>query len=223
MKNTIHVGKLIASAVAVAFTLVLNAAEVALKSDLAPGFDWAQGESYVGGNVPGTGDTIVVPSGMTAMLLCSANPSAFASSLESVDSFDLSGATCGLGMRPKSNVTVDGNPLTVGGKVYERGIGTRPEGAILFRSNGKVSSFDAFVAIDGSAKDAGSGKSYGKSTARFRVWADSKVVFDSGDIKLGQEPVAVHVELSGAREIALETTGGGSWTAFAAPFAASRL
>ena len=156
---------------------------------------------------------------MVAMLLCSANPSAFASSLKSVDSFDLSGATCGLGMRPKSNVTVDGNPLTVGGKVYERGIGTRPEGAILFRSNGKVSSFDALVAIDDSAKDAGSGKSYGKPTARFRVWADSKVVFDSGDIKLGQEPVAVHVELSGAREIALETTGGGSWTAFDAAYA----
>ena len=131
-----------------------------------------------------------------------------------VDSFDLAGATCGYGKRPQACKTVDGNPLTVAGKAYAHGVGTHPEGAILFRSNGKVTAFDALVAIDDDAKRAGSGKSYGKPTAQFRVWADGRIVWKSGEVKLGQQPVAAHVDLSGAKEIALEVSGGRQWTAF---------
>ena len=145
--------------------------------------------------------------------------SAFAQEQKFVDAFDFSGATCGLGMRPQARLAVDGKPLTVAGKVYARGFGTRPESAILFRSNGKVAAFDAMVAIDDGAAHAGSGKSYGKPTARFRVWADGKIVGDTSDVKLGQQPVAVHADLTGAREIVLETTGGGAWTAFDAAHA----
>ena len=136
-----------------------------------------------------------------------------------VDTFDLSGATCGLGMKMQAKASVDGKPLTVSGKVYERGFGTRPESAVMFRANGKVSTFDAFVAIDDGAKGAGSGKSYGKPTAQFRVWADGKIAWNSGDVKLGQKPVETHVDLIGAREIVLETTGGGEWTAYDAAYA----
>ena len=103
-----------------------------------------------------------------------------------VDSLDLSGATCGMGKHVRAGKSVDGNPLTVGGKTYARGFGTHPESAILFRANGKVQAFDALVAIDDDAKDAGSGRSYGKPTAQFRVWADEKVVWSSGALKLGQ-------------------------------------
>ena len=131
-----------------------------------------------------------------------------------VESFDLSAATCGLGKRLQVGKSVDGHPLTVGGKVYERGFGTRPESAILFRANGKVTAFDALVALDDDAARAGSGKSYGKPTASFKGWADGRVVWKSGDVKLGQKPVAVHVDLTGAKEIVLETTGGKEWTAY---------
>ena len=149
------------------------------------------------------------------LVACSAN----AQELKYVDEFDFSGATCGLGMRPQARCAVDAKPLTVSGKEYERGFGSRPESAILFRANGKISAFDSLVAIDDGAKDAGSGRSYGKPTARFVVWADGKVAWDSGDVKLGQQPIAAHVDLSGAREIVLETTGGGRWTAFDAAHA----
>ena len=131
-----------------------------------------------------------------------------------IESFDLSGATCGLGKRMRKGMSVDGNPLTAGGKVYAHGFGTRPESAILFRANGKVAAFDAFVSIDDDAARAGSGKSYGQPTANFRVWADGRIVWSSGDVKLGQAPVAAHVDLSGAKEIVLETRGGKEWTAF---------
>ena len=131
-----------------------------------------------------------------------------------VDKFDLSGATCGMGKRVRACQSVDGHPLTVGGVKYESGFGTHPESAILFRADGKVLAFDALVAIDDDAATAGSGKSYGKPIAQFRVWADGRVVWSSGELKLGQKPVEAHVNLAGAREIVLETTGGGEWSAF---------
>ena len=131
-----------------------------------------------------------------------------------VDKFDLSGATCGMGKRVLACQSVDGHPLTVGGVKYESGFGTHPESAILFRADGKVLAFDALVAIDDDAATAGSGKSYGKPIAQFRVWADGRVVWSSGELKLGQKPVEAHVNLAGAREIVLETTGCGEWSAF---------
>ena len=54
-----------------------------------------------------------------------------------VDTFDLSGATCGLGKRMQAKKSVGGRTLTVGGKTYGRGFGTRAESGILFRANGK--------------------------------------------------------------------------------------
>jgi len=136
-----------------------------------------------------------------------------------VDEFDLSGATCGFGMRMQAKKSVGGHALTVDGRTYGRGFGTRPESAVMFRANGKVTAFDAHVAIDDEAKEASSDKSYGKPTARFKVWADGRVVWDSRNVKLGQKPVAVHADLAGAKEIVLETTGGSAWTAYEASHA----
>ena len=104
-----------------------------------------------------------------------------------VDEFDLSAATCGAGKKVAARQSVDGHPITLSGKVYARGIGTHPEGCVAFAANGKVTAFEALVGIDDDAKKAGSGKSYGKPTAEFRVWADGKVVWRSGERKLGQD------------------------------------
>lgn len=59
--------------------------------------------------------------------------------------------------------------------------------AVAFTSNGKVRSFDALAGVADS-----SGKTWGDPAVRFRVWADRKIVFDSKDVKLGQQPVKVH-------------------------------
>ena len=109
-----------------------------------------------------------------------------------VDELDLSAATCGAGKKVAARQSVDGHPITLSGKVYARGIGTHPEGCVAFAANGKVTAFEAVVGIDDDAKKAGSGKSYGKPTAEFRVWADGKVVWRSGERKLGQDPVPVN-------------------------------
>ena len=129
-----------------------------------------------------------------------------------VDAFDLAGAVSGYGATTRACKSAAGGPLTLKGKVYARGFGDHPESALAFQSNGKVAAFDAVVGLDDGSKDAAKG-SYGKATGEFKVWADGKVVWRSGFMQPGDEPRPVHVDLSGAEEIVLESTSGGEWTA----------
>ena len=129
-----------------------------------------------------------------------------------VDEFDLSAAVSGYGRKTLAKMSVDGHPLTLKGKVYARGFGDHPESALAFKANGKVTAFDAIVGLDDDSDAAAKG-SYGRPTGEFKVWADGKVVWRSGFMKPGDEPKAVRVGLVGAKEIVLESTSGGEWTA----------
>ena len=132
---------------------------------------------------------------------------------EYVDAFDLSAASCGQGRKVVARGSVDGHTLKMAGKAYAHGFGARPESAVRFAANGKVTAFDALVGVDDDAARAGSGKSYGKPAVTFKVWADGRIVWKSEPVRLGQKPVPVHVDLDGAKEIVLETSGGPQWTA----------
>ena len=135
-------------------------------------------------------------------------------SIRYVDEFDLTAASCGMGKRVRARRSVDGHPLVLGGKTYARGFGTHPESAVAFRANGKVTAFDALVGIDADAKAAN--RYQRPAAAVFKVWADGRVVWSSGDVREGATPVPVHVALSGAKEIVLETVGAARWFAFEA-------
>ena len=131
-----------------------------------------------------------------------------------VDEFDLSAASCGMGKTVRARQSVDGNPLTLSGKVYERGFGTHPESAVAFTADGRVISFDALVGLDDDATKACAASS--TPAAQFFVWADGRIVWSSGQVVAKQKPVSVHVDLRGAKEIILETRGGHAWTAWTA-------
>ena len=151
---------------------------------------------------------------MTALAGCLAWNGSNEPKVAYVDAFDLANTSCGVGKRMLAQKSVDGNPLTVAGKTYVRGFGTHPESAVAFFANGKVKAFDALVGIDDDAKRAGSGKSYGKPAASFFVWADGRIVWSAKDVMLGQKPIAVHVDLTGVKEVVLETRSARAWTAF---------
>ncbi len=144
---------------------------------------------------------------------------AFAASADTVrylDELDLTGATCGLGKRPQPRRSLLGNKIRLGDKIYERGVGTHVESVIFLRANGKVKSFDAVVGIDREAQE------YDKiwctknnwGCARFRVYADGKKVAETKVLKEKSDPVALHVDLRGAKEIVLECTDGGHWAGY---------
>jgi len=52
----------------------------------------------------------------------------------------------------QANKSIDGNPLTIAGKVYERGLGTHAEGMYRIKLDGKGTRFSAFVGIDDEIK-----------------------------------------------------------------------
>ena len=127
------------------------------------------------------------------------------------DTFDLSGSTCGFGLKTQANRSVVGTPLVVAGVKYARGIGAHPEGAVGFTANGKVTAFDALVGVDDSCLTA----KHAKRTARlvFKVWADGRIVWSKTLVER-ERAVPVHVDLTGAKEIVLETSSSAPWVAF---------
>ena len=141
--------------------------------------------------------------GMFAALACAAD-------VAYVDEFDLSGASCGMGLSARARTSVCGNPIRLGEGRYARGVGVRPESAIGFTLDGKATAFDAVVGIDRDAKDV-KGRTSRLAGAIFRVWCDGKIAFDSGTITEKNPPRPVHVDLAGVKELVLETASYAPW------------
>ncbi len=64
-----------------------------------------------------------------------------------VDTLDLSHATEGWN-QTLANRSIDGNPLTVGGMTYTRGIGTHSDGLLAISLQGRATRFTAMVGVD---------------------------------------------------------------------------
>lgn len=93
---------------------------------------------------------------------------------------------------PGVNRSVDGNPIRIGGKTFDHGIGSHASSRADLLVNGNAQRFRASVGID---DEVGGGAS-----VRFIVLADGRVVFDSGVMQAG-ESKAVDVSLAGAKVV----------------------
>ncbi len=93
-----------------------------------------------------------------------------------------------------------GEPLRIGGKSYAKGIGHHADGSISVPLEGAFVGFDAEVGLH----PCGAGGS-----VVFRVLVDDQCRFDSGVMKMGDAPKAVHVPLDGADELRLEARDAG--------------
>lgn len=133
-----------------------------------------------------------------------------------VDALDLSGAYNGRGDRTGVRQTIVGTPLTVAEKAFARGIGARAEGAVGFRLDGRATALDARVGVDDCARRLKRGDRQVQMV--FRVWADGKVAWRSPSLREGMQPVEVHVDLAGVRELVLETSSDAPWAAFDAAY-----
>ena len=131
-----------------------------------------------------------------------------------LDEFDLSGSTSGIGKSTLPRRSTDGHPLKVCGKTYERGFGAHSEGAVVFRTDGAVESFDALVAVDDDAEAAI--RCDRRPRVIFKVWADGKIVWTSPEMQIGMKPMKVHLDMKGVKEIVLETSSAAPWLAFEA-------
>lgn len=119
-----------------------------------------------------------------------------------LDEIDLTSATCGAGRRPRAKRTVESGPISLAGKVFERGVGVHAPFDFRLLANGAAERFTANVGVD----DDMQGRSL--ASVRFRVLADERVAADSGVLRAG-ERVMIDADLTGAKWVTLQVTDAG--------------
>ena len=105
----------------------------------------------------------------------------------------------------QANLSIRREPLLLGGKKYEAGVGTHADSAMRIWVNG-ATQFQALVGIDDSVI-----RHHGKGAGSvvFRVWGDGEKLFDSGVMRAGDTPKPVDVDLTGKKIVLLEATDAG--------------
>ena len=101
-----------------------------------------------------------------------------------------------------ANVNQKGNPITMGGIKYKKGIGLESTSVMAFLLNEKGVRFSAEVGVDDMGNDS--------IPLRFYVLADRKIIFDSGEMLPGDKPKVVDVSIEGVRRLGLLVLGKGA-------------
>jgi dienelactone hydrolase len=92
---------------------------------------------------------------------------------------------------------VEGKPLRVGGKRYNRGLGVHADSKISFSLNGKFAAFHVVPGPDDAHK----------GLLEMKILVDGKEVFASGKVRSpGFQAKALHISVAGAKELTLEVT-----------------
>lgn len=108
------------------------------------------------------------------------------------------------------NRTLDGGPLQVAGKSYERGLCTRFPCSLTFDCAGYARfAAAAGVGWDGRTEVCKDRQQFEK--VKVTVAADGKVLFEATDRMYKDEPCEIDVELNGANTLTLSAHGGLPW------------
>ena len=141
--------------------------------------------------------TVVVLGCVGAFVACVAEDAAAvarraAAGATYLDAMDLADATCGARRTPRPRHTVEGGPISLAGKVFDRGLGVHAPFEFKFFANGAATRFTANVGVDDDMKDRP------LASVRFLVLADDRVAADSGVLRAGAR-AALDAALTGAR------------------------
>jgi alpha-galactosidase len=117
-----------------------------------------------------------------------------------LDSLDLSTMEQGWG-EARANLSVTKARLSIGGRPFERGVGTHAPSSYRLDLAGGTERFEATVGLDDDAR--------GRGSVVFQLFADGKKIFDSGLLR-GKSPAQnVSVDLHGVKELLLSVTDAG--------------
>ncbi|OLF16771.1 glycoside hydrolase family 97 catalytic domain-containing protein [Actinophytocola xanthii] len=94
----------------------------------------------------------------------------------------------------------DGNPLTIDGVVYDRGLGTHAPANVTVYLGQRCSRFTALLGLDDETSEPGS--------VAFQVVGDGEPLFDSGVLRPGPA-LPVDLDVTGVRMLSLRVTDGG--------------
>jgi alpha-galactosidase len=118
-----------------------------------------------------------------------------------LDSLDLSHFSQRRGA-PRAGKSIRDLPITLGGVVHERGIGTRSISEFVIDLGDGATRFEAIVGIDDAVKN-------GVGSVTFDVWADDTRVAASGLMRPGDAPKKLSADLTGAHVLTLLVDDGG--------------
>ena len=142
-----------------------------------------------------------------ALVLATTLVSGFAVASETFDlgSLDLRSMKQGYG-RPQINKSITGKPITLGGRVYQKGVGSHSEAGYWLVLDGNGERFQATVGVDDNANGSGS--------VVFRITGDDRELWQSGVMKIHDAPKPVDVDLKGVKLLGLEITDAGDGNSF---------
>ncbi len=124
-----------------------------------------------------------------------------------LDELDLSSMTCGW-ETPRARSAVGGNPLTIGGRRFERGVGTHADSWYVLEAGGNALSFEAWVGVDDEELIRG------KGSVVFSVYADQKLVVQTKQVRATQSAKKIKADLTGARLVILHVSDSGDGDTF---------
>lgn len=102
---------------------------------------------------------------------------------------------------PRAGRSVDNNPITLEGTVYEHGVGTHALSQFRLDLNGKAERFSAIVGVDDEKKGMGS--------VRFEVKVDGRSMVRTRILRGGDKPQPISVDLRNAKRVELVVDDGG--------------
>jgi alpha-galactosidase len=118
--------------------------------------------------------------------------------------------------KPHANRSVDDHPLNIAGHAFDSGVGTHAGSAWYIDLGGRGERFRARVGVDDEIKSDSRAHNY---PIEFRLFGDSKSLFNSGAMRVGDQAQAVDVDVRGVRTLILVvkalgpgiTDGHGDW------------
>jgi len=115
-------------------------------------------------------------------------------------SLDLAKMTADWG-RPQRDRSVEGNPLSIGGRTFEGGVGTHANSVLFVNLGGAAETFRAFVGCDD--------ESGAKASVEFEVLGDGRTLWTSGTLRGGDAAKEAVVDVRGVERLVLLVTDAG--------------
>jgi len=133
-----------------------------------------------------------------------------------ISALDLSQIQQGWG-RPHANLSVEGHPLSIGGRKFTNGLGTHADSEFNLDLGGRAASFSAWVGVDDEVGP-------GRGGVVFKLIDDGgKLLWESRELQSGDAAQPVTVDLSGVKRLTLLVEGGDSMSFDHADWAEARV
>ena len=101
----------------------------------------------------------------------------------------------------QNHASVAGKPLRIGTAQFAQGIGTHAPAELVFSLDGNYRWLTFYAGVSADMTEKGS--------VTVEVWADGKKVFDTGVLRIREEPRYVSVPVTGVKELKLVATDAG--------------